>query len=174
MPIALPENVIERIMIARFMIKVRYSARRHLLLIDFCNLEEECPVDQWKDAVRKISRALSKLSAGYTLIEVFRQNSNMDKKTIRRLGAIIDLCYAPIRIWRVLQLSHKGGVDPGLRILHRTRWKRNVPALEVSDIKHALSLAEEEISDNRDWLHHEKEHEATIGGGDCLTSFEKG
>lgn len=89
---------------------------------------------------------------GYTLIEVFRGSSHLESTGIQHLGELTRACYKDCRIWRVVRVYQNNGSDPGLIVTHRIRWKRPIPEMEADNFPAAISLAEEEITENSEWL----------------------
>lgn len=134
------------------MIKVKCSKSKHLLLLDFINQGGTIAMGDFKRLVSRISRLLLKINTGYTLVEVYGRGTKIDRERIGKIGEIYRLCYGARRIWRVVQVHKNCHPDPGLRILHQTRWKRHVPMIEVSNMKRALDLAMEEVEENSEWV----------------------
>lgn len=107
---------------------------------------------QTKRATGEVARSLRKMGHGYTLVEAFRGVVKFSKKAAGEAGRLVGTCYERGRIWRVVTVTLDGGVDPGLRILHRTRWGRGVPETEVDRAGGALALAAREVSENSGWI----------------------
>jgi len=130
------------------MLKVHYSETRRALVLD---ISGNLGASETSRATARVAGALRGMRKGYTLIEVFRGKTKMTGKAVDCAGALIRTCYERGRIWRVIKLSVGGGWDPGLKILHITRWKRRVPETEVDSIGAALAAADEETQDNGAW-----------------------
>jgi hypothetical protein len=92
------------------------------------------------------------MSKGYTLVEVYREGAGLAGRNGRHMGALLGLCYSCGRIWRVIKISVNEARDPGLGILHRTRWKREVPETEVDSVKVGAVMVGEEIKENAEWI----------------------
>jgi hypothetical protein len=130
------------------MIKIKYSKSRKAVVLDLSGVIEQANINQ---LAKRISRSIAQIGRGYTLIEVFRSPIFIGSEVAVKLGSLIKLCYHSGRIWRVVKVSHNDGRDPGLGILHRIRWSRDVPEMEVDNIRIAMRVAEEEMEENREW-----------------------
>jgi hypothetical protein len=130
------------------MVKVHYSEIRRALMLD---ISGNLGASETSRAVTRVADALRKMEKGYTLIEVFSGKAKMTGKAVDCAAALIRTCYERGRIWRVIRLSVGGGWDPGLNILHITRWKRRIPEMEVESIGAAMRAAEEETQENEAW-----------------------
>lgn len=130
------------------MLKVRYNKRKHTVILDFCG---QVGKRDFERAVPEAETALGNIGKGYTLIEIFRRKPFLSPEISQRMGALLALCYRKSRIWRVVRVLGDSSRDPGISILHRTRWNRQVPEMETDNIRHAMGIAEEELRENRAW-----------------------
>lgn len=131
------------------MIKVRHSKSRHALILE---LSGEIGANEAEAAKHKVARVLEELGRGYTLIEAFRGGAKISRDAMLRVADLVSACYTGSRIWRVVRIFMDGASDPGLCILHRTRWTRSVPESEADGARQAVALAEEEARENSEWL----------------------
>ena len=131
------------------MIKVRHSKAKRALLLDFS--EEVNKSDIWR-AGEEIDQALRDIGRGYTLIEIFHNHPHFEDGAGCFIGDMIEACYANNRIWRVIRLQENENSDPGLSILHRTRWKREVPEIDMDNIREAIAVAREEAEEQQKWF----------------------
>lgn len=134
------------------MFKFNYSQKKHVLLFDFSKVNGKDGKTSFRGTANKIRRALGKIKHGYTLVEVFRDQVSLSQESVSKLASLYSLCYSQKRIWLVVQVHRDDVSDPGVRILRRTRWARDVPTVEVENIRQAISLAEEETGGNFTWL----------------------
>lgn len=130
------------------MLKVLRSKSRKAVLLE---LSGTIGASETKRAAAELAGALRDIGHGYTLIEVFRGTSKFSQKALQIVAILARTCYDRSRIWRVVRLAVDGGHDPGLRILHVTRWGRRVPEVEHESIRDALVVAAEELEDNAHW-----------------------
>lgn len=138
------------------MIKIISSKRRHLVILDIAGPVCKEDVAAARD---KISSSLSSMKNGYTLIEIYRHTPSLGDNSGLTIGDLMSMFYAAGRIWRVVKVSHNGATDPGLVILHRTRWKRHVFEVDAGDIRQALEMAAEELCENADWSGRQEQEE---------------
>jgi len=131
------------------MIKVKHSKFRRTILLE---LSGEIELGEVEEARAELERALDKLGYGYTLVEAFRGGVKISQEVVFQIAELVGLCYLRSRIWRVIRLFLDGGIDPGLCILHRTRWFRNVPVTEAYTARLAMAMAEEEARENSEWV----------------------
>lgn len=131
-----------------FVIKVHHSCARKAVLL---RVSGEVGRGDALRAAARIALALRNMGHGYTLIEVFKGACRLSGRAGLAMAVLARTCYERGRIWRVVRISIGGGQDPGLRILHRTRWDRNVPEIDADSVGGALDLAEREAEDNLDW-----------------------
>jgi hypothetical protein len=124
------------------MINVRHSKSKRLMLLDFVGVIRE---DDVQKADNEIIEALKNIGRGYTLIEVFRKHPQFGEKVGMAIGKMMALCYDNNRIWRVIRVEETVHADPGVSIFHRTRWKRDVPELEMDSLREAVVVAKEEV-----------------------------
>jgi len=129
-------------------IKVRHSKSKRVLLLDFSGgVGKQDLIQAGKD----ISIALSDIGRGYTLIEIFHDQPRFERGAGLEAGTMVGSCYENNRIWRVIRIEDKEHADPGLSILHQTRWKREIPVLTMDNIKEAVAVAKEEALEQSDW-----------------------
>lgn len=131
------------------MIKVRHSKSKRALLLDF---SEEVNKEDVQRAEAEIDQALRDIGGGYTLIEIFHNHPHFEGGAGYFAGDMVEACYTNNRIWRVIRLQEDGNSDPGMAILHRTRWKRDVPEIEMDNIREAMAVAREEATEQRVWV----------------------
>jgi len=134
------------------MFKFNYSRKDHVLLFDFSRMTDCGGELSFRHMVGKVRRALGKIRHGYTLVEVFRDRVFLPPQSLSKLASLYSMCYSQKRVWRVVQVLREDVPDPGIRILRRIRWNRDVPAVEVENVRQAVSLAREEIGDNFSWI----------------------
>jgi hypothetical protein len=130
------------------MLKVKYSKSKRVVILDFAGDIRSVDIPA---LAKRIFRATERIGHGYTLVEIFRNPTTIGVKVAGKLGSLIKLCYAGSRIWRVVKVLPKDSQDPGIGILHRTRWGRNVPEIDTDSIHLALEIAEEEMRENAEW-----------------------
>ncbi len=102
-------------------------------------------------ATAKVGGILREMGHGYTLIESFVENPHFSAKAARTAGKLAQVCYERNRIWRAIQIHIGKSQDPGMCVLHRTRWPRAVPESEAEDLMTALHTAEDEVVENSGW-----------------------
>jgi hypothetical protein len=124
------------------MIKVRHSKTRRMVLLDFGG---EIGVGDVHDAVQEVGKALGDIGDGYTLVEVFRDKPHFTIAAAREAGNLAGACDSGSGIWMVVRVEGDDHCDPGMTILHRTRWKREVPEVRIGSVGQALALAAEEV-----------------------------
>lgn len=130
------------------MLKVKYSKVKRAVLLDFSG---EVGVFDIKGAEKEVGAALKDIGKGYTLIEVFHDNPHFTMSASKLVGDLAACCYDDSRIWRVVRVEDRLHADPGMAILHRTRWKREIPILEMDNVRMAIEVAKEEIREQEDW-----------------------
>lgn len=130
------------------MIKVRHSKHRRTILLE---LSGELGSSDAARASSEVVHALNEVGKGYALIEAFRGGTTIPVAAVPQLSEMVSLCYLRSRIWRVVRVFVSGGQDPGLCILHRTRWDRCVPMTDADTARLALAMAEEEVKENAEW-----------------------
>jgi hypothetical protein len=130
------------------MIKVRHSKSKRVLLLDFSGAVNTRDLQQ---AEVDIERALRDIGKGYTLVEVFRNHPCFEAGARLVAGEVVGTCYKNSRIWRVIRLEDVEYADPGVAILHRTRWRRDVPELTMDNIREAVAVAKEESAEQAEW-----------------------
>jgi len=135
------------------MLSVEYSQKEHWVELD---VSGEVSLAQVKRAYNNLTKALSKMDHGYTLIEYFRNRPHFPPETLLAIGPLMGLCYDHSRIWRAVRILSPDSPDPGLIVTHRTRWGRQVPEINVDTLEEATALAKEELSEHSQWFAEEK------------------
>lgn len=131
------------------MLKVKHSKSKRIVLLDFSG---EIGKEDIKLADAEVGRALEDIGKGYTLIEVFHHHPRFTPLSGRTAGDLASKCYSASRIWRVIRVEDSPHADPGMSILHRTRWPRDVPELEMDNVREAVEVAKEETREQEDWI----------------------
>lgn len=119
-----------------------------MLVLDFAGNIGEVEV---RDAEAAVGKALGEMRKGYTLIEVFRGRPHFTGDGARAAGELAAACYFRNRIWLVVCVDGDGHSDPGMSILHKTRWKREVPEVRIDSIGQAVAMAKEETREQGGW-----------------------
>jgi hypothetical protein len=129
-------------------IKVKHSKSKRALLVDFSGPLGKEDIDR---AHRDIQAALDNIGRGYTLIEIFHDHPYFEPSASLEAGLMVGLFYKNNRIWRVIRVEENEQADPGLSILHKTRWARSVPELTMDNIRQAVATAREEAQEQFAW-----------------------
>lgn len=104
-----------------------------------------------REATCGVARALGAMHKGYTLVEVFRGRPHFTVSGARTAGELAEACYSGNRIWMVVRVEEDERGDPGMSILHKTRWKREVPEVRIDSISQAVAMAREETKEQAEW-----------------------
>lgn len=123
------------------MIKVRHSRARRMLVLDFAG---DIGGGEVREAAEGVGHALGEMKKGYTLVEVFRGHPHFTASGAMAAGELASACYSGNRIWMAVRVEGAEYGDPGMSILHKTRWKRGVPEVQTDTIGKALAMAKEE------------------------------